>query len=243
MSLVLENPEVDSVLQMWPRQCWTEGKDKDRCPQPAGNTPADAAWAINSLFSILGSFLAPDDLGCPPGPPSVFLSNCLWAGKCPACVVPGFVPSQVQDFAEVPVSSFLQSDEVPLDGSTALWHISSADMLGIRPSINLWDTLLVTGLQLDLVSLVTTSWAQLCVRLSTSGKMAEHILPSTEAALSHTAQVCYRLQVWPDDILQFHCHLRVSETITVLKYWALKFLHIFCFIIFKKWLFKYTRYL
>lgn len=102
-------------------------------------------------------------------------------------MVPGFVPSQAQDFAEgfaeVPVSSFLQPDEVPLDGSTALWHISSANMLGIRPSINLWDTLLVTGLQLDLVSLVTTSWAQLCVRLSTSGKMAEHILPSTEAVL------------------------------------------------------------
>lgn len=66
---------------------------------------------------------------------------------------------------------------------------------GIRPSINLWDTPLVTGLLLDFVSLITTSWAQVCVRFLTSGKRAEHILPSAEATLNYTAQVCYRHKV------------------------------------------------
>lgn len=48
-----------------------------------------------------------------------------------------FVFSLEQDFAEafdeVPVSSFLQPVEIPLDGSTALWHISSAHMLWVHP--------------------------------------------------------------------------------------------------------------
>ncbi|KAK4826285.1 hypothetical protein QYF61_007132 [Mycteria americana] len=46
-------------------------------------------------------------------------------------LVSGLVPPQVQDFAlhpvelyEVPVSPFLQPVQVPLDGSTTLWHIS-----------------------------------------------------------------------------------------------------------------------
>lgn len=122
MCLVLENPELDPVLQVWPHQCWTEGKD--HCPQPAGSPPADAAWAVNSLFSSWGTLLAPAYLACPPGPPSVFLSSCLWAGGCPACMVPGIVPSQVQDFAEVPISSLLQPVEVLLDGSPLAYQFS-----------------------------------------------------------------------------------------------------------------------
>ena len=35
VSLVLESPELDTVLQMWPHWCWVEGKDHH--PQPASS--------------------------------------------------------------------------------------------------------------------------------------------------------------------------------------------------------------
>ena len=70
-------------------------------------------------------------------------------------LVHGFVPLHIQDFAflvelhEVPVSSFHHLTQVPTDGSTAPWCL-------IHCSTDPWDTPLVTGLQLDLVQLIST---------------------------------------------------------------------------------------
>ncbi|KAK4810833.1 hypothetical protein QYF61_008805 [Mycteria americana] len=98
---------------------------------------------------------------------------------------------QVQDFAlplvelhEVPVSPFLQSVQVPLDGSTTLWHISHSSQICVISKLaegtlcliiqiinedvehdrtqywgQYWGTPLVTGLQLDFMPLITTLWA------------------------------------------------------------------------------------
>lgn len=48
-SLVLENPELDTRLQVGPHQCWAEGKS--RLPQPAGNAFLDAAQILSASFA------------------------------------------------------------------------------------------------------------------------------------------------------------------------------------------------
>ena len=130
-------------------------------------------------------------------------------GKCRTLHFQGF------ELGEVPVSPFFSAYEVPLDGSTALWHISfsswfcisanvlrvrspalsrlSMDMLNrIRPSINSQDTLLLTGHKLDFMVLITTSWAWPYMLRLAHGKMAEHIPSSTVSEQSYTAHICFR---------------------------------------------------
>jgi len=68
---------------------------------------------------------------CLPGFQVQFWKAAFQLGEPQHILVPGADPPQVQDFAlplaelhEVPVSSFLQTAEVPLDGSTTLWSVS-----------------------------------------------------------------------------------------------------------------------
>lgn len=98
----------------------------------------------------------------------------------------GITIPQLQDFEipffelrEISVSPFLQSVEVPLDGSKTLWRISHFPVLNqyknllrvhsvpssrsllkklnsIGPTSKFWGTSLVTGLQPDFVSLIIT---------------------------------------------------------------------------------------
>lgn len=82
------------------------------------------------------------------------------------------------EFHKDSVDPFLQPVEVPLNGSTASWCIiyssqfqssenllrvcsasSSRSLLEVLRSINSWGISLVTGLQLDLITLITTLWA------------------------------------------------------------------------------------
>lgn len=97
------------------------------------------------------------------------LSSCLWL----------FVPSQLQDFAlphvefhDIPVCPTVWNHEVQPFGVSATPHsfASTANLLRVHPapfsrslmkilnrigpSIDSWDTLLVTGLQLDFVPLI-----------------------------------------------------------------------------------------
>lgn len=97
----------------------------------------------------------------------------------------GVVPSQVQDFAvllvelhEVLISPFLQPVEVYLYGSMTLWHSNHSSQFSVifrlaagrvcpiislmkmvnrtGPSVDLLDTPLVTGLQIEFAWLITT---------------------------------------------------------------------------------------
>lgn len=48
VSLILGSPEVDPALQVWPDQCWVEGKH--HLPQPAGNIHPDVVHQINTHY-------------------------------------------------------------------------------------------------------------------------------------------------------------------------------------------------
>ncbi|KAK4830289.1 hypothetical protein QYF61_009492 [Mycteria americana] len=71
--------------------------------------------------------------------PQVLFCQTAFQLVCPQHVlVPGVVPSQVQDFAlalvelhGAPASPFLQPVKVPLDGRTALWYISHYSQFGV----------------------------------------------------------------------------------------------------------------
>lgn len=119
---------------------------------------------------------------CSPGPPGLFLPNCFLAGCPPACSGAGAVLPQVQDSVLLlvelhafPVRQFLQLVQVPLNSGMTLCnscHCSQFCVIGklsapssrsvmkmfnsIGPSTEPWDTLLVTGLQLDFMALITT---------------------------------------------------------------------------------------
>ena len=56
ISLVLRNPELDTVLRGWPHQHWVEGKD--HLPQSPGNTLSNEAQDADSFLCSKGISLA-----------------------------------------------------------------------------------------------------------------------------------------------------------------------------------------
>jgi len=56
VSPVLRSPELDPLLQMWPRQGWKKGRH--HLPLPAGNTLPNAAQDIIHLLCSKGTLLA-----------------------------------------------------------------------------------------------------------------------------------------------------------------------------------------
>ena len=134
VSLVLESPALDTGLQMWPHQCWLDGKV--HLPWPAGSTVPNAAQGTISLLCHKGTLLAHGRLGVHQEPQVCFCSVAPQLGGTYHILVHGIVPPQGQDFAlpfaelhEVPLGPFLQLDEILLDGSTTLWCISAPPRL------------------------------------------------------------------------------------------------------------------
>lgn len=230
----LTGPELDPVLQVWLHQCWTERKRSLPLTtaldllatlllvQPGLSTAFFPAGAPCWLLLTLRVHQDPQVHSCQ----AAFELGSPQHVQCLGLFSPWnrTLLKPLMRFLSAHSSSLLRSlwmAAQPFGISvqhTCFGYIQI--MIKISPSVSLWDTLLVTGLQLDFVSLFP-SWAQLCVRFITSGKMAGHILPSAGAALSYTAQVCYRLKVCTCGHMthcSFNCHLRVSETMAVLKY-------------------------
>jgi len=119
VSLILGSPELDTVLQVWPPVLI---EVKDRLPQPAGTTLLNAAKDTIYLPCRKGTSVADVQLGVHQEPPGYFLPAAFQLSSSPALTGAGVDLAQVQDFAlplvelcEVPLSPFLQPDEVLLD--------------------------------------------------------------------------------------------------------------------------------
>lgn len=152
--LVLKSSELDTAVQVWPHQCWIEGKD--HLPRPVGNTLPNEAQDTVSLLCINDTLLTHVQLGAHQGLQVVFCKTAFQLGGHQQMLVPGVVPPQEQDFAfllvechEVPVSPFCNL-------LRSLWLAASHYGLSSTP-----PKPLVTGLQLDFVPLTTPLWAQL----------------------------------------------------------------------------------
>lgn len=116
--LVLGSPELDTVLQMRPHQCWIE---REGSPPPIpGSIPPNAAQDTISLPCYKGTLLTRVQLGVYQDLHVLFLKLFL--------LVPWAVTPHVQDFAlllvelhKMSVSPCLQNVPIHLDDSTALW--------------------------------------------------------------------------------------------------------------------------
>ncbi|KAK4828308.1 hypothetical protein QYF61_025320 [Mycteria americana] len=126
VSLVLGSSALDTVFQ-----------GKVHLPQPAGNTPPDAAQDTISLLCCKGTLLAHVQLGVHQDPQVLFCEAAFKLSGSQHILEHEVVPSQVKDFAllvelhEVSISLLLQPVEVPLDGSTTLWHTSCSSQFGV----------------------------------------------------------------------------------------------------------------
>jgi len=117
ISLILESP--DTVLQVWPYQCWGEGKD--HLPWPTGSTPPNADHSTICLLCHKGTLLACVQFCVHQDAQGLFCKADFQLSG----------PLQGQEFAlpcaelhEGPVSPFFQPVKVPLDGSIKHWCIS-----------------------------------------------------------------------------------------------------------------------
>ncbi|KAF1440525.1 Zinc finger RNA-binding protein, partial [Pygoscelis papua] len=180
------------------------------------------------LLCCKGTLLAHVQLGVRQDPRVLFCQAAFQLGGCQHILVHGVVPRWLQNFAlplvelhEIPIGPFLQPVEVPLDGSTTLWHIShssqfvsSANLWRVHsapssrslmkvlnrtgPSIDPWCTLLVTSLQLGFILLINTFWAWPFSQFSLWFK-------------NKKIQMCYNFvfQVRNDEgkVIRFHCKL------------------------------------
>ena len=75
-SLVLGSPALDTVIQVWPHQCWREGKD--HLPWSGGSSLFNAAQDF-------AFFAGACSTSCPPRSPGCFFTSHFPAGQPPAC--------------------------------------------------------------------------------------------------------------------------------------------------------------
>lgn len=130
ISLVLRSPELDTVLQIQPHQCWLEGKD---FPPLAGNGASLHSYPVKPriLSSLQQRHIADScSTSCPSGSPDHFIQSCfltVWPTACPDTLLIHYwywykvVTPLGQDFKilllelhELPLAPFLQHVEVPL---------------------------------------------------------------------------------------------------------------------------------
>ena len=131
VSLVLASPELDTAPQVWPHQCWVEGKD--HLPRPAGYAFFNAAQDAIHLLCSKGTLLPHVQLVVHQDTQVLFCKAAFQLGDPQSILV-----LMVQDFPllhvghhEVPVSPFLQPVDVCLHGSTTLWCISHSCQFGV----------------------------------------------------------------------------------------------------------------
>lgn len=123
VSLILGRSALDTLSS-------TEGKD--HLPPPPTNTLPDAAQEAFNFWGYKGTLLAHGQLGIHQDPQGVFWLAAFQPLGLQPVLVPGVIfppgtrlhifPCWIHD---VPVSPFIQSVEVLLDGSPALWSINS----------------------------------------------------------------------------------------------------------------------
>lgn len=142
---VLGSPELDPELQLWPHQCWPEGKDHPLWP--AGYILHHAAqgatdhlcskgqllqWRWHCWLGISSSYIRTSrpfsaHTSEPPGPsePSGWSSwstpSLYW---CSGLILYSYTSQFLFiEVHEIPTCPFLQAVKVPLDGHTTFWCI------------------------------------------------------------------------------------------------------------------------
>lgn len=174
--IVLGRPEQDFG-------CW--GERKGHLPGPAGNMPLTAAEDRVGIFAT-----RPLKGWCSR------TSRCFPSGQLQPVLVPGVVPSQMQDCTplleqlELPLSPFYPPIQAPLEGRWTLCCISFSSLRRVHHVLarRCWTVLDSVCFQLYFVLLIAPPWL-----LAIPAVFSPHPCPSPPAcSLSSSAGTCQR---------------------------------------------------